>query len=262
MPLRRILASLILVSAASVCFLLAQSDEWQELKGSHFVVFSQSKESDFSDEVLRKAENHYSETIRYFGSLSGFWSWDNRCKIYLYSSRESYLFNTRQPEWSSGFADIKRRSIVSFENAPDFLDSVLPHEMAHLILREFIEAENKQVPRWLDEGFAISREENMRVALDETVRKAVRNNAAIPLYDLSKIGNLQSRPAEQAKLFYAQAQSVTRFLLESRDSSYFINFCRLLRDGMGLEVALLKSYREFSDFQDFEKKWKRYVLNS
>ena len=236
---------------------------WNERKGNHFFLYEQEGGS-FSDEVLRRAEDIYSDTIRYFGSLSsqGFWTWEQRCKIYLYDSRNQYLTETRQPEWSSGFADIRRRAIVSYQNAPDFLDSVLPHEMGHLILREFIEVDNRQVPRWLDEGFAIAQEAHMRVALDDAVKRAVRSNAAIPISDLNKIGGLQNRPAEQAKLFYAQAQSLTRFLLQNRDSSHFINFCRLLRDGVSLGDALRRSYREFENLEEFEKEWKRYVLQS
>ena len=237
--------------------------EWKERKGSHFILYEQ-EENAFSDEVLSKAEDFYQSTIRYFGSISdqGFWTWDHRCKIFIYESRTEYLNNTGQPDWSSGFANIKERAIVSYQNAPDFLESVLPHEMAHLIFREFIEADNRQVPRWLDEGFAIAQEVHMRVALDEAVKRAVHSNAAIPIGNLGQIGALHVRQAEQAKLFYAEAQSLTRFLLTGRDSSYFINFCRSLRDGLGLEEALRKSYREFSSLEDLEKSWKKHVLQS
>ena len=237
---------------------------WQDDKSTHFIVYYEESSS-FAGEVISASENHYQDMIRYFGSLpqSNFWTWENRCKIYIYASRSNYMERTNQPEWSSGFADVKRRAIVSYEDAPDFIDSVLPHEMAHLIFREFIEVGNRQVPRWLDEGFAIAQEERIRVSLDQAVKKAIKSNSTIALRDLGQIGSLHVRPAEQAKLFYAQAQSLTRFLIEKRDSSYFINFCRLLRDGERLEDALRKSYgQDFPTLEAFEKSWKKYVLNS
>ena len=254
---------MILVLSALAPFFCFSETAWNEEKGSHFVVYAQAPSS-FSDDVLRAAEDVYQNEIRYFGSISdqGFWSWERRAKIYLYASREDYLARTGQPDWSSGFADIRQRAIVSYQNAPDFLDSVLPHEMAHLIFREFIEANNREVPRWLDEGFAIAQEKRMRAALDEAVKKAAKSGSTIPLSDLNRIGSLHVRPAEQAKLFYAQAQSLTRFLLDHRDSSYFINFCRFLRDGVPIEDALRRSYREFSNLNEFEKSWKKYVLGS
>ena len=263
MPLRFVVLFLLFFTCTKSAFAIEEAS-WKEKKGSHFLIYEQ-EESSFAAQVLDKAEDFYQDEIRYFGTLpeNSFWSWENRCKIYLYHSRAEYMTQTRQPEWSSGYADVKRRAIVSYEDAPDFLESVLPHEMAHLIFREFIEADNQRVPRWLDEGFAIAQESAMRTSLDETIRKAVRSNSTIPLRDLNAVGSLHNHPAEQARLFYAQAQSLTRFLLEDRDSSYFVNFCRALRDGLGLEEALRKSYgSDFSSLDTFEKNWKRYVLES
>lgn len=261
---RKLIFVLFMGLASAELLVGLEESQWAEKKGSHFVVY-QREESNFGDEVLRRAEEAYRDIIDYFGSLpqSGFWSWDNRCKIYLYGSRSEYMAATRQPNWSSGFADINHRAIVSYDSAPDFLDSVLPHEIAHLIFREFVTAGNARVPRWLDEGFAIAQEERMRVSLDETVRRAVREDATIPVRDLSAIGSWQTRSAEQAKLFYAQAQSLTRFLLDQGDPSHFINFCRSLRDGVDLENALRSNYyQDFSDLEDFEEDWKKYVSNS
>ena len=245
-------------------WVFADEVSWQENKSTHFIVFAQ-EQSPFVDDVLRKAEDVYSDEVGYFGSLppNGFWTWENRCKVYIYVSAAEYQSRTGQPDWSTGFADVKRRSIVSYQEAPEFMDSVLPHEMAHLIFREFIEIDNRQVPRWLDEGFAVAQEERMRVSLDEVIHKAVRSNSHIPIRALSQVGSLQSRPAEQARLFYSEAQSLTRFLLEKRDPSPFINFCRALRDGNTIEEALRKSYdRDYPNIESFERAWKRYVLSS
>ena len=263
MPFRFFSSLLIawLVLGSSVIF-GSEYPNWQEKKGSHFIVYAQ-QHSSFTDDVLRKAEDVYEDIVRYFGSLpkNDFWTWDNRCKVYIYPSRSEYVRLTKQPEWSSGFADIRRRTIVSYVDAPDFLDSVLPHEMAHLIFREFIETDNRQVPRWLDEGFAISQEKNIRVSLDETIRHAVEANSTMTLQELSTMSSLHMRPTDQARLFYAQAQSITRFLLERRDASYFINFCRLLRDGVNLEEALRRSYQDFDTLRELEESWKRHVTS-
>ena len=237
---------------------------WNEKKGHHFIVYSQ-KDSSFAERILEKADDIYQDEIRYFGSLpeQNFWSWDNRCKIYLYESQDAYLTATKQPDWSSGFADIHERAIVSYENAPDFLDMVLPHEMAHLIFREFVETNNRQVPRWLDEGFAISQERRARLYLDEAIKRAVSSGHSIPISEFNRLSAMHSTPTDQAKLFYAQAQSLTRFLIERRDNSYFLNFCRSLRDGTNFEEALRKGYKEeFSSTETLEKKWKKFVMAS
>ena len=239
-------------------------DLWNEKKGEHFLIYYQS-DSSFAERVLEQAEEVYERETGYFGSISGknFWLWDNRCKLFLYNSQHAYLNATGQPEWSSGYADVGERAIVSYERAPEFLDTVLPHEMAHLIFREFVEVGNRSVPRWLDEGFAISQEKNVRDYLDETIKKAVHQQGSIPLEELNRAGALHGAPANQARLFYAEAQSLARFLIEGRDGSHFLNFCRSLRDNASFEEALVKGYQnEFSSIDTLEKKWKKFVMAS
>ena len=236
---------------------------WNEKKGEHFIVYFQT-DGAFAESALASADHIYEEEVRYFGSMpQDFWLWDNRCKIYLYDSQESYLVATHQPDWSNGYADVHERAIVSYEGAADFLEMVLPHEMAHLIFREFVEAGNTKVPRWLDEGFAISQEKKTRSYLDQAIKRAVSSDKAIEIGELNRFSALHMTPADQAKLFYAEAQSLTHFLLEGRDGSHFLNFCRSLRDGADMEEALRKGYPgEFSTVVTFEKKWKKFVMAS
>lgn len=239
-------------------------DGWQELKGTHFLIYSpKGADSEFSKTVLFYAEQSYDRTVRYFGSLpqKDFWLWDNRCKIYLYESQKDYLVYSKQPEWSGGFSIPSRRTIVSYQNAPNFLGAVLPHEMAHLIFREFVGFKNGQIPRWLDEGFAVWQEQSDRKRYNAVVVQAVQNNTAIPLRDLNQITLLHEQKTQDAELFYSQSQSMVHFLLEERDPSYFINFSRSLRDGVDFEEALLKNYkREFSTLDELEKSWKNFIF--
>lgn len=242
---------------------LTAEDSWQELKGTHFLIYSQQGVAPaFSQTVLLHAEQSYDRTVRYFGALpqKDFWIWDNRCKIYLYKSRQDYLDYSKQPEWSGGFSIPSRRVIVSYQDAPHFLDAVLPHEMAHLIFREFVGFKNGQIPRWLDEGFAVLQEQNDQGRYSAAVIRAVRNGTAIPLRDLNQMTLLHEKKTQDAELFYSESQSMVRFLLEGRDASYFINFSRSLRDGVDFEEALLKNYkREFATLEELEAGWRESV---
>ncbi len=243
----------------------AQS-EWQELKGSHFLMYSQKEVApEFIQTVLFDAEQSYDRAVRYFGALpqKNFWLWDNRCKIYLYQSRTEYMTNSKQPEWSGGFSIPSERTIVSYQNAPNFLQSVLPHEMAHLIFREFVGFKNGQIPRWLDEGFAVWQEQGPKDHYNMIVKRAIEAGTTIPLRSLNQMNLLHDKQTHDAELFYSQSQSMVRFLLEQRDPSYFIDFCRLLRDGVNFEEALRKSYEhDFSTLEELEKNWKLFVAQS
>jgi len=126
----------------------------QEIKGEHFMVYS-SENNIFYKEVSRKAEIYY-QRIAYglgYGRHSGFWTWDNSVKIFIYHDRDSYLKASGQPEWSQGSADYKNKTISSCEGSTSLIGSVLPHEIAHLIFKYSMEFKDN-VPIWLDEGVA------------------------------------------------------------------------------------------------------------
>lgn len=257
-----------IVTIFFICYLCISrsglsQNEWQEVKSTHFLIYAQTGiDPKFTQAVLFHAEKSYDQSVRYFGSLpqKNFWIWENRCKIYLYQSKEEYRTNSKQPEWSGGFSIPSERTIVSYQNAPNFLQSVLPHEMAHLIFREFVGFKNGQIPRWLDEGFAVWQEQGPKDHYNIVVKRSIEGGTAIPLLSLNKINLLQDKQTLDAELFYSQAQSTVHFLLEKHDPAYFIDFCRLLRDGADFEEAFRKSYKhDFSTLNEFEEDWKLFA---
>ncbi|HTL48646.1 MAG TPA: peptidase MA family metallohydrolase [Verrucomicrobiae bacterium] len=230
---------------------------WQEIKSDHFIVYSATGERTFMDQVAAKSELYYDAIANWLGYArrDGFWTWDGRCKIYVYGSREHYLGETGQAAWSNGAAVLERRMILSFQEAPGFLDSVLPHELAHLIFRDFVGGKGR-IPLWLDEGVAMAQEKDKRKEFDVWIAKMIAEKKWIPMETFMKVGNLQETPGDEAVMFYAQAQSVVRFLLEGYGSERFAGFCRSLRDGDTPQDALAKNYpQDFPTLQAFEGKW-------
>lgn len=233
---------------------------WNELKGTHFIIYHQAPNAVFSARVMKKAEQFYNQVAGDLGySRRGkFWLWENRAKIYLYSSRENFLSSSGLATgWSNGFAIPERRTIVSFEGSDVFLESILPHELAHLIFRDFVGIDNGTVPLWLDEGLAMSEERNRRAGFDQMVRQMIAQRAWIPVAQLNNIRSLQGYSKPQAAVFYAESQSLVRFLLNKGGApERFIQFCRDLRDGKSLDEAFSSNYqRKFPSVQQFEAAW-------
>lgn len=252
------LGFVILLFLASVPLWAQNSGDWSELKGDHFIVYYRAGERNFADQVLRQAERYYD---RIAGSLgysrrSEFWLWENRCRIYVHPNRESFQKVAQQAAWSSGFAIPEERTIVSFSEAAEFLDSVLPHELTHLIFRDFVGIQNEEIPLWLDEGLAMAQEEARRPFFDQWVKRMIANRNWIPVVDINPIRSMSGASTEQAAIFYAEAQSLVRFLLDAGEPARFVQFCRDLRDGKLLEEALRKNYpRRFDSIADFERAW-------
>lgn len=239
---------------------------WKEEKGTHFVAYGLTDDVAWRQEVLTYAERYYqkiSDDIGY-GSVEQSWTWEDRVRIYIFPNKESFQSNTGWPAWSRGGV-IRRhypklgKNIISYKQESLFLTEVLPHEIAHLMLREFLGAD-AVIPLWFEEGMAQLQEENKR----ENARKLMVRLAAvgnyIPFEQLFAHDIRREKNPERAMIFYSQSVSILDFLLVEYGLRDFQNLCRKFRDGKNLEDALFSAYTaHFSSLDELEKKWLRYI---
>jgi len=260
--------------------LLAQ--DWQTVKSEHFLVFHQGNEG-FAQKVANKAEQYYQSIAHDIGyaRYSKFWSWENRVKIYIYPDKPGYLENTGSPEWTEGLADYRNRSISSYAGSENFTENVLPHEIAHLIFRDFVGFEG-DIPLWLDEGIAQwwttgSKNQSIQTLAKQLyARDAILSIAGITNFRVPKVLQLkyvekvQTRdgspaililtPEQLINTFYLQSASLVGFMRERYGQDRFARFCRELRDGKTMDKALQAVYADyFRDLQGLEKAWREYL---
>lgn len=235
-------------------------NQWREMKGDHFIIYHDAENSKQANQILRSAEGYYREIASQLGysRRDKFWLWENRCKIYVYGSKEKFHETTMQPVWSSGFAVPEQRTIMSYVGAQHFLDSVLPHELAHLIFRDFVGVGNREIPLWMDEGLAMSQEQSRREWFNQLVKKMISMQKWIHMQEIGAIRSLKGSSTEQAAIFYAQAQSMVRTLLSAGNPDKFVQLCRDLRDAKSLDEAFKSNYpKDFGSAEEFEKSWVR-----
>lgn len=262
------------------------SGDWQELKSEHFMVYFIQDEK-FAKEVLDKAEVYY-QRIAYdlgYPRYSNFWTWDRRVKIYIYKEKDEFLKVTSQPNWSEGMADYSKKQIVSYGWAKGFVESLLPHEMAHLIFRDFVGFKG-EVPLWLDEGVAQWAEEQKRkdykamskhylkketlLSLDAMMTldiRQVKENDKIHMRVIhtkdGQEGVLFLGGEELVNVYYLQAVSIVGFLIEKYGSDSFAVFCRQLRDGKSLEESLRFAYPLYiHSLKELQERWVTYLEES
>jgi len=239
---------------------IVQAQEWQALKSEHFIVYY-TDNAKFTKEVSRKAEIYYKRIASELGyqRYSGFWTWDNRVKIYIHPTRKSFLSATKQPEWSEGVANYFKKEISSYARSEGFLDALLPHEMTHLIFRDYV-GFTGEIPLWLDEGGAQWMEPRKRELVKMAVTRIAEQGKLLPLKKMMTLDIRTNTDSEFVGAYYVQAVSLVSYLATKHGAIRFTNFCRQLRDGKTVEEALIFVYPiTIRSIEELEKKWVKYI---
>lgn len=247
-----IFSALVLIAAVAE----AKDRDFLEEKSTHFVVYyDKAVSEDFVRTVINNAERYYDELTEKLGLVRyDYWTWDKRAKIYLYPDQETYMKETSQPSWSGGMAVYNEKTIWTFPREAGFFDSLLPHEIGHIILREAIGSRN--VPLWFDEGIASFLEPAKRYGAENMVLEAMRAKKFIPLTDLTALNgsDLQSQKID-VRLFYAESVCVINFLIDKFGVDKCGYLFRKIREGMDLDSALAYAYFDIRSIEDLGKYW-------
>lgn len=238
------------------------AEAWRELKGDHFIIYHRGSDEQAAD-VLRKAENYYGAIADDLGYVrySNFWRWEKRVKIFVYPDLSSFLTATDQPRWSSGSANYTTKEITGFLGTDAFLSGTLPHEIAHLVFRDFVGFAG-QVPLWLDEGVAQWAERSKRAVARYVARDLYERKKLLPLDVLTRTDIRVSGNSDEARSFYIQAASLVEFLISRYGTDRFTQLCRQLRDGRNLQEGLKAVYPgQIGDLRALEKEWRAYIAS-
>ena len=228
---------------------------WNTEKTQHFIIYYQVEDMTFIRGLAAAAERNYNSIVDELGfRRMDFWSWDKRAKIYIYPDTEEFHKDTEREEWSKAVVFVRERTIKSFMGQQGFFDSILPHEMTHIIFREFI-GTNISLPLWIDEGVATSQEKSHLEGRLQFARELIRKNKYI---DFQKFLWLYKVVDDEPQAFYAQSASIITFLIRYYGKERFLDFSRKLRDGIPWDSALLSVYG-FADFSGMEAAWKEFI---
>jgi len=245
-----------LILTASLAFFAslspaADTPSWQKVSSTHFIVLHIGDEP-LAKTVSERAESYYSTIATDLGytRYQNFWLWDNRVKILIYPTAAAFSEACDAPAWAAGRASPQRHEIASYRQSGEgFLSDLLPHELAHLILSDFIG--ESRVPLWLTEGFS---------EWEQSGRKPPAAGGLMSrrflLKTLFSMDIRRDTDRERVSLFYAQSSSVVGFLIKTYGGDSFGSFCRALRDGKDLAAALAAAYpHDAPSLDTLEQKW-------
>jgi uncharacterized protein (DUF2164 family) len=239
---------------------LALEKDFKEKKSTHFIVYYKKEvDPDFINDIIDSAEKYYNEIASELGYYRyNFWLWDDRAKIYIYNDSESFQQETRQPAWSGGCASYQEKTIWTYPHAAGFFDSTLPHELGHIIFREFVGLYTN-IPLWFEEGVASYQEKSKRYAAKNAVKQLLSNNQLLSMQELSSIKSAQDiNNKDSAEVFYSQSVSIVYFLISKYGATSFARLCKNLKE-KGFNRALESAYYNIKDTDDLYKEWVRYL---
>jgi len=237
-----------------------EDPSWNIKKSEHFIIYYHEAPAEYIEDVINAAEKYYNSITAELGftRFDSFWTWDKRAKIYLYKDAKEYRDMSKQPGWSGAGVNIYSREIKTFVNMRHFFDTILPHELGHIIFREFV-GFDKSLPLWMDEGVVSYLEKDYRGSRSAMVRSIVDSKYFMPLEELDRIRSLNKFISPD--IFYAESASVIEFLMTVYGQEKFINFCRHLR-GLRSHDTWDKAAEEvygFRDISEMNQKWMEFL---
>lgn len=239
----------------------AAKKDWTELRGRHTLVYYRKAPRDFVESVEELAEDYYSRITKTLGfPRRSVWSYDDRVKIYIYDDEESYVTAGRQARWSHGSASPRQKLIRTYPAAHGFFDTTLPHELAHIIFREYI-GYRSRIPLWFEEGVAMYAERAKRFGAHNAVRQARRQGTFINLNELTLMGYGGIQGNEPVSLFYMHSASIVKFMIDEHGKNKFVRFCRKLKEGKPFDWALDEVYPRFKNTEKLNKSWIKFLEN-
>ncbi len=182
-----------------------------------------------------------------------------RLFLMLFRTKASFMKYTARPEWSQAAADVKSRSIYLMEGFS--FKPVLVHELTHLYFDGFFEP--SEPPLWLSEGYAVYQQSKVQTKeengwLYKNLLILSRKNY-INFIEFNNAENLENYAPKEVELWYAQAYSVVKYLVE-KDKDNFYQFSKNLKENMPIGKALYRSYgMPFNSLKALEYAWQAQI---
>ena len=126
--------------------------------------------------------------------------------------------------------------------------SGMVHEMTHLLIDEAIDSPFAVLPSWLNEGLAMYFEPGSG-RRDSTVLRAAQRDE---LLSLRSMGSVPGQPSD-VRLFYAQAQSIVHYMMETYGRERMGTMLRAINEGNRVDQAIQVAYGISID--DIELEW-------
>ncbi len=181
--------------------------------------------------------------------------------VYVYATQDDLggaLFLSGE-EWVGGHANPRLGvALVAVTPGPSQsieMETLIPHELAHIILYERAGEGYEHLPTWLSEGLASLAELYPDPDYVGVLQKASEDDTLIPVEELCDGFPLD---AASAYLAYAESHSFVRFLRDSSGTSGLLSLISAYSDGLNCEQGAVSALG--TSLGALDTQWRESVL--
>ena len=230
------------------------------MKGQDFIIYHRADvPDDFVQTTMDTSEDEFRRVTDNLGITNNQeWALEKQIKIYIYSDKDDFVKNGGQATWSHGVAFAQAKTIKAYPEASGFFDTILPHELGHIIFRDYI-GFTEDVPLWFEEGVAIYQEKAKRLGSNKAVKGTIENGQFIPLTRLTGVRLYKDSKNQVVDLFYSESASAVYYLITELGEQEFYMLCNELKNNTPFQDALHKVYLRFKTIDDLNQSWVEYL---
>jgi hypothetical protein len=225
--------------------------DWKELHDEGVIVLWYEGEEDFGEKIFEVASQSLSRMESNTGQGLEF-----PIIVLLYANEVDFRsWHTYVEDWVGGQAFPSQgitAQIVPAGIPLEWINGVIPHEIAHLFFYQSIHTVWANWPPWLDEGLAQYYEFNSQNASLELAARAAKRGNLIPLMDLD-VDISFNRDSEEVHLAYAESISAVTFIFERFGETAIRKLIEAFREGIDTREAIHRAMG--LTWEEFEAEW-------
>jgi hypothetical protein len=206
-----------------------EGHDWQTVSGDIVRVHWYEGSRAFGERALQIGQKAVRETADLLGVTE-----TEPVDFFIYADLDAFYDalgpGTRENVGGQANADIRTLfALIEPREIDDpWVDSVVPHELVHLVFDTAVSNPYHQPPHWLNEGLAVYLSDGYAPSYRQAVEAAGRDGTLVPLDGLTG-----TFPSTEAGFFlgYAEAVSAVDFLVRTHDQDALVTLIGSYADG-------------------------------
>jgi hypothetical protein len=224
--------------------------EWQFLETDDVQVATYKGGEEFTQSILDSAQHAIDQIQADLGA-----ELDQQVRIWAYATNDDFG-GTKAPnseQWSVGVAYPSLKVILAVLPPGDAAETgrVVPHEISHQVISQAIHNPFNRLPTWLDEGIAVSYQENGNSHFPAMVQQAADDGV---LFSIMALNASFPYDGNQATLGYAQSFSIVNFIRETWGEDGLAELVAVYRQGVSHDEAAMHALGV--DLAELDRLWK------